>query len=116
MLDADERITPELQKEIQNVLAEDNKNTVYALPRLSWCFGKFIRHSGWYPDYVTRLYAKEKAQYNSQLVHEKLEYTSKMKLVKLRVTYFIILIVILNTTWLNLRVMQLHGQTRSRQG
>jgi len=84
MLDADERVTPELQNEIQNVLSEDNRNNVYALPRLSWCFGSFIRHSGWYPDYVTRLYAKESAQYNANLVHEKLEYSSDMKSIKLK--------------------------------
>lgn len=84
MLDADERLTPELVLAIKNVLNKDDHNTVYALPRLSWCFGKFIRHSGWYPDYVTRLYAKDKAQYNAQLVHEKLEYDSAMKKVKLK--------------------------------
>ena len=84
MLDADERITPELQKEIRKVIIEDSKDTVYALARLSWCFGRFIRHSGWYPDYVTRLYAKERAQYNSNLVHEKLEYISKTHRIKLK--------------------------------
>ena len=84
MLDADERLTAVLTNEIKKVINEDNKNTVYALPRLSWCFGDFIRHSGWYPDYVTRLYAKDKAQYSDQLVHEKLEYNSSMKLTKLK--------------------------------
>lgn len=84
MLDADERLTEELTREIKKVLAEDKRNTVYALPRLSWCFGDFIRHSGWYPDYVTRLYAKDKAQYNAKLVHEKLEYDKSISLVKLK--------------------------------
>lgn len=84
MLDADERLTPELTQEIQKVLKQDNRNTVYALPRLSWCFGKFIRHSGWYPDYVTRLYAHDKARYNDQLVHEKLEYPADMNLIRLK--------------------------------
>jgi len=84
MLDADERLTPELISAIKNVLKKNNRNLVYALPRLSWCFGAFIRHSGWYPDYVTRLYAKDKAQYNDKLVHEKLEYEEGMNLVKLK--------------------------------
>ena len=84
MLDADERLTPELTSAIKEALNKNDQNIVYALPRLSWCFGKFIRHSGWYPDYVTRLYAKDKAQYNNKLVHEKLEYESNMKLVKLK--------------------------------
>ncbi|MCK4863954.1 MAG: glycosyltransferase family 2 protein [Gammaproteobacteria bacterium] len=84
MLDADERLTSELISTIKNALNADDRNLVYALPRLSWCFGDFIRHSGWYPDYVTRLYAKDKAQYGEQLVHEKLEYGKGMKLVKLK--------------------------------
>lgn len=84
MLDADERLTPELIAAVKNVLINDDRNKVFALPRLSWCFGKFIRHSGWYPDYVTRLYAKNKAKYNAQLVHEKLEYANEIELVKLK--------------------------------
>ena len=84
MLDADERLTPELISTVKDVLKEDNRHAVYALPRLSWCFGDFIRHSGWYPDYVTRLYAKDKAQYSSQLVHEKLEYDDSVSLIKLK--------------------------------
>ena len=84
MLDADERLTTELTSEIKKAITLDNKNTVYALPRLSWCFGDFIRHSGWYPDYVTRLYAKDTAQYSSQLVHEKLEYSNSVNMNKLK--------------------------------
>ncbi len=84
MLDADERLSPELVSEIKNIIKANNHNQVYALPRLSWCFGDFIRHSGWYPDYVTRLYAKDKANYNARLVHEKLEYAAELKLVKLK--------------------------------
>lgn len=84
MLDADERLTPELTAEIKAALEKDERNTVYALARLSWCFGRFIRHSGWYPDYVTRLYANDKTKYNSNLVHEKLEYDASMNMVKLK--------------------------------
>lgn len=84
MLDADERLTPELTSEIKRVIKQDKRDTVYALPRLSWCFGDFIRHSGWYPDYVTRLYARDKARYNDQLVHEKLDYPATMKLTRLK--------------------------------
>lgn len=84
MLDADERLTPELISEIKKVVNNNDTNTVYSLARLSWCFGAFIRHSGWYPDYVTRLYAKDKANYNNKLVHEKLEFGSSIKKVKLK--------------------------------
>lgn len=83
MLDADERLTPELISGVKEVVKNNDTNVVYALPRLSWCFGDFIRHSGWYPDYVTRLYAKDNAKYNDKLVHEKLEFTSSSKEMKL---------------------------------
>ena len=84
MLDADERVTPELAQEIKNILHKNQQDTAYELPRLSWCFGDFIRYSGWYPDYVTRLYAKDKAKYNASLVHEKLEYDKSIKIEKLK--------------------------------
>ena len=83
MLDADERLTPELISEIKSAVKKNDTNIVYDIPRLSWCFGDFIRHSGWYPDYVTRLYAKDKAEYNDNLVHEKLEFNSSLHKVKL---------------------------------
>jgi (heptosyl)LPS beta-1,4-glucosyltransferase len=83
MLDADERITPQLQQSIQKVLQDDNRNQVYQIPRLSWVFGRFIRHSGWYPDYVIRLYPREQASYGNERVHEKLHYSSEMTVGKL---------------------------------
>ncbi len=73
MLDADERITPELRTSIEAVLQAGDRSAAYDIARLSFVFGRFIRHSGWYPDYVTRLYPREKAGYNDSRVHEKLE-------------------------------------------
>lgn len=74
MLDADERVTPTLRESVQCVLHEDRRDRVYALPRLSWCFGRYIRNGGWYPDYVTRLYPRDRAHYGEQRVHEKLSH------------------------------------------
>lgn len=72
MLDADERVTDELHSSIRAAVAKDERDVVYAVPRLSWVFGRFIRHSGWYPDYVPRLYARERTGYRGDRVHEKL--------------------------------------------
>ncbi|MDX5377361.1 MAG: glycosyltransferase family 2 protein [Halomonas sp.] len=71
MIDADERVTPELGESIRRAVAT-GEPAIYTLPRLSWCFGDFIRHSGWYPDRVARLYPKGRAGYDDALVHEKL--------------------------------------------
>ncbi|WP_404464653.1 glycosyltransferase family 2 protein [Vreelandella aquamarina] len=70
MVDADERVTPELRDSIQAAIQQPP--AAYSVSRLSWCFGRFIRHSGWYPDRVLRLYPKRQAGYNASLVHEKL--------------------------------------------
>lgn len=69
-LDADERVTPELKAQIQAAVASDESHTLYQLNRLSEVFGKKIHHSGWYPDYVTRLYRTKDTQYDDSLVHE----------------------------------------------
>jgi (heptosyl)LPS beta-1,4-glucosyltransferase len=84
MLDADERVTPELAEEIRRVVERDDRTSAYALPRLSWCFGRFIRHGGWYPDYVLRLYPRDKARYNDALVHEKAVLTDGMRVERLK--------------------------------
>ena len=83
-LDADERVTPELRQSIQAAIAQDAPNTAYKIPRLSEIFGHKIRHSGWYPDYVIRLYRKDFAHYGDQLVHEKVELPANANIQKLQ--------------------------------
>ncbi|WNJ97036.1 glycosyltransferase family 2 protein [Vibrio ruber] len=78
-LDADERVTPELRQSIQGAVKANQPNTIYQISRLSWVFGRFIRHCGWYPDKVLRLYPTKLTQYNDALVHEKVEVTSSMQ-------------------------------------
>ena len=50
-LDADERCTPELAVEIREILNAPNPADAYYVPRKNWFMGRWIRHSGWYPDY-----------------------------------------------------------------
>ena len=83
MIDADEHVTPELKESIQNIIKKNDQSRVYALPRLSWVFGRFIRHGGWYPDYVIRLYPRSKAAYGADMVHEKLSFGHNMQVEKL---------------------------------
>ncbi len=70
-VDADETISPELQAEIIRVLASPQRDA-YSLPRLSNYCGQNMRHSGWYPDRVTRLFRRGAAHFSDDLVHEKL--------------------------------------------
>ena len=71
-LDADERLTPALQVEIAGILEKPSNVTCFAIPRLSWYCGRFIRHSGWNPDYVDRLFQRGTARFSDDLVHERL--------------------------------------------
>ncbi len=73
MLDTDERVTPELKQSVEQVLTAPQKNTVYRFARRNLFLGRFMKHSGWYPDHVLRLYPREQYQYNSNAVHESLE-------------------------------------------
>ena len=84
MIDADERVTPALRADLERAVAADNRDRVYALARLSFCFGRFIRHGGWYPDYVVRLYPRGRAGYDDAPVHEKVRHPPEMRVARLR--------------------------------
>lgn len=68
-IDADERVTPALQAEITQTLAQPTYDG-YQIARLSEFCGKKIRHSGWWPDYVVRLFRRELGAFDNVPVHE----------------------------------------------
>jgi glycosyltransferase involved in cell wall biosynthesis len=70
-IDADERITQESQNEILEAINRADAVDGYQLPRSSNFCGRFMRHSGWYPDYVLRLFRRESAQFTDDVVHER---------------------------------------------
>lgn len=82
-LDADERITDELKVSIQQAVEKNEPKTLYSICRLSWVFGRYIRHCGWYPDRVVRLYPTKLTQYDDSLVHEKVEISADMNVKEL---------------------------------
>jgi glycosyltransferase involved in cell wall biosynthesis len=71
-IDADERVTPELRVEIESVLAAPDAEA-YELPRLSSYLGQPMRHGGWWPDHVTRLFRRGSARFSDARVHEALQ-------------------------------------------
>ena len=70
-LDADESVTPELRTEILVTIAHGTAEA-YSFPRSSSYCGRYMRHSGWWPDRVTRLFRRDRARFSEDLVHEKL--------------------------------------------
>jgi len=71
-IDADERVPQNLRSEIQTALRA-NQFDVYEMPRRSFYCGRFMRHSGWWPDYVRRLFRRGSARFSAAPVHESLE-------------------------------------------
>lgn len=69
-IDADERVPPELQAEILAAV-QGERHAAYAMPRLSSYCGTVMRHSGWYPDYVLRLFPRQAARFSEDRVHER---------------------------------------------
>lgn len=68
-LDADEVVTPELKKEILQVLENEEING-YWIPRKNYFLGKFLTKGGQYPDYTLRLYRNGKGKLPCKNVHE----------------------------------------------
>lgn len=70
-LDADERVTPELAKEIESRIMNNELGiNGYWIPRKNIIFGKWIQHSIWWPDYQLRLFRKDKGKFPEKHVHE----------------------------------------------
>lgn len=70
-LDADEAVTPELAKEIQEK-TEDTTHDYngFWVPRKNWYLGRYLMKGGVYPDYTLRLYRKGKGHLPQKDVHE----------------------------------------------
>ena len=69
-LDADERITSALRIEIENAI----KNAIYSafsIPRQAYFLGKAMKHGGWWPDYVVRLFRRNTGVFSEDIVHER---------------------------------------------
>jgi glycosyltransferase involved in cell wall biosynthesis len=69
-LDADEALSEELQTELRALQQQGARFDAYSCPRLAQYRGRWIRHSGWYPDRKVRLYDRRKARWVGDYVHE----------------------------------------------
>ncbi len=85
-LDADERVTPQLREEIRTAIARYQDQAVaFEIPRLTQFCGVWIRHCGWTPDYVLRLFRRGQARFSDDLVHESVRpERSDLRIVRLK--------------------------------
>ena len=71
-LDADEYINDTLRQAITDAIASDTADG-FQIPRLSSYCGRNIRHGGWWPDYVLRLFKRNKGRFTEDVVHETIQ-------------------------------------------
>ena len=77
-IDADESVTNELAAAIKTAVA-DGSADAFEFPRLSSFCGRQMYHSGWYPDYVLRLFRRGKARFDDVIVHERVVFDGAVK-------------------------------------
>ncbi|MBI4688781.1 MAG: glycosyltransferase family 2 protein [Nitrospirae bacterium] len=69
ILDADERLTPELKTEIGDVIKGGHSG--FYISRKNFFLGRWIKHGGWWPDYTLRLFRKNEGHIEEREVHER---------------------------------------------
>jgi glycosyltransferase involved in cell wall biosynthesis len=71
-LDADEWLTAESAEEVRRAVASAATSTAaFRMPRRSSFCGRFLQHSGWWPDHVVRLFRRGRARFSDDTVHER---------------------------------------------
>lgn len=81
-IDADEALDDELSKALLEVKKVQSPQ-VYSLNRMTNYCGKWIKHSGWYPDVKTRLFPKKDSYWEGAFVHEELVHPADLKTIQL---------------------------------
>lgn len=88
-LDADERVTPELAHEIQQVVQKnDPACSGYSAPRKAFFLGRWIKHCGWYPGHVVRLFRRRDAHFTETQVHESLRVSGSIGQLRNSILHF----------------------------
>jgi len=79
VLDADERIPPETEAKIREIVADSQSAADgYSFPRKNYFQGRWIRHAGWWPDRITRLFKKSRGKMSKAAVHEAVEVSGRV--------------------------------------
>lgn len=74
VLDADERIPPDTADIIKKIVTDSNiKEAGFSFPRKNYFQGRWIKHAGWWPDRIVRLFRKETGRMTAAIVHESVE-------------------------------------------
>ncbi|HLA26443.1 MAG TPA: glycosyltransferase family 2 protein [Syntrophales bacterium] len=88
VLDADERIPPETADVIKKIVNHPPEAEGYSFPRKNFFQGRWIKHAGWWPDRVVRLFRRSCAGVTCALVHEAVEVKGKVVALDVSIEHF----------------------------
>lgn len=77
-IDADERVPSALAAEIREAIGKD-PDCVFTVRRKNMYQGRWIRHCGWWPDWVVRVFRKDRAQFSAHIIHESIQTSLPVK-------------------------------------
>lgn len=83
-IDADERVSPELRHAIEKLRSGDQAELAdgYKIARRTQHLGRWIKHSGWYPDYQMRFYRKAASYWDGIAPHETARVKGKIEILE----------------------------------
>ena len=87
LLDADERVTPNLKKEILQTIENQPKEVAFWISRENYFMQKRVKYSGWQNDAVIRLFRRDECRYENKAVHEEIETQGKVGRLKAKLTH-----------------------------
>jgi glycosyltransferase involved in cell wall biosynthesis len=87
-LDADEVLSEALEAELWQLRKKGPAHDAYTMPRLAQYMGRWILHSGWYPDRKVRLYDRRKASWAGEFVHESVQVNGTLGHLKSNILHY----------------------------
>jgi glycosyltransferase involved in cell wall biosynthesis len=89
VLDADERIPPDTADIIKKIVTDSNiKEAGFSFPRKNYFQGRWIKHAGWWPDRIIRLFRKEAGRMTTAIVHESVEVQGTVGVLNVPIEHF----------------------------
>ena len=88
-LDADERLSTDLENEIQAILRGGLEFDGYKIPRIAYFMGRWIRHGDWYPDYQLRFFNRQKGKWEGGWVHESVKLEGRSGYLKGEIQHYL---------------------------
>jgi glycosyltransferase involved in cell wall biosynthesis len=87
-IDADESLSEALEGEIWQIKKNGPRYDAYTVPRLAQYLGRWILHSGWYPDRKIRLFNRNRARWTGDYVHESVQVDGRIGHLKSNLLHF----------------------------